>query len=119
MALGGEARCMHQCLVDLLVPFVRGQNGLGQCVEQHTAATLQRDQNAWIEPLSPYGGRGRYKQWCSPAPPTPENSQRISAVPGRVPRLLSLGYTVALLFVVEKMALCRSDICVGFICWVV
>lgn len=36
-------------LLILLVPFAWSRNGLGECVQEHTVATLQVGQNTWIE----------------------------------------------------------------------
>lgn len=48
-------------LLTLLAPFVRGWNGFGQCVQEHTASTLQAGQSLRIEPHSPCEGAGGAK----------------------------------------------------------
>lgn len=103
-------------LLILLVPFVGGWNGLRWwgCTEP----TLQAGQNTWIEPSPPFVGGGGHKQWCSPAPPTLENS-RIPEVFRGFPWPHSLLYTVSLLFLIEKVVLCRSGLCLSFVCYVV
>lgn len=59
---------------------------------------------------------GEHEQWRSPVPPTLEKSHSSWRAP--VAPQLSL-YGLSLSFVVQKVVLCRSNLYVGYLCWVV
>lgn len=97
-------------LLILLAPFAWSCNWLGQRIQEHTMGTLQVGQSTWIELLPTVR---RHIQWCSPAPQNPENSQSSWKAPATPQTSL---YDFSLSFVVQKVVLYRSDLCVGCVC---